>query len=127
MIVDIDCEDGTTQIARTVLENTDTYIVNFLERNKFKLYDFIDKEEEVNKASVSGFYDVNELEDTGLLLSIHRDTNSSMIVMTKILSALRVMKKIPMMMFLLLMKKKPKLKNLDLNIQRWSLKNLKNA
>ena len=66
MIVDIDCEDGTTQIARTVLENTDTYIVNFLERNKFKLYDFIDKEEEVNKASVSGFYDVNELEDTGL-------------------------------------------------------------
>lgn len=66
MIVDIDCEDGTTQIARTVLENTDTYIVNFLERNKFKLYDFIDKEEEVNKTSVSGFYDVNDLEDTGL-------------------------------------------------------------
>jgi hypothetical protein len=68
MIVDIDCEDGTTQIARTVLENTDTYIVNFLERNKFKLYDFIDEEEEVNKSSVSGFYDVDNLEDTNLFV-----------------------------------------------------------
>ena|SRR6056300_1180308 len=68
MIVDIDCEDGTTQIARTVLENTDTYIVNFLERNKFKLYDFVDQEEEVNKSSVSGFYDVDNLEDTDLFV-----------------------------------------------------------
>jgi len=71
MIVDIDCEDGTTQIARTVLENTDTYIVNFLERNKFKLYDFVDQEEEVNKSSVSGFYDVDNLEDTDLFVKTH--------------------------------------------------------
>jgi len=40
MIVDIECEDGTTQIARTVLENRDNYIVQFLERNKQKLFQF---------------------------------------------------------------------------------------
>jgi hypothetical protein len=66
MIVDVDCEDGTTQIARTVTENQDSYIVNFLEKNKFNLYDFTNVDEEVAKESVSGFYDVNELEDTHL-------------------------------------------------------------
>src|SRR6056300_129984 len=66
MIVDVDCEDGTTQIARTVTENQDSYIVNFLEKNKFNLYDFTNVDEEVAKESVSGFYDVDELEDTHL-------------------------------------------------------------
>jgi len=66
MIVDVDCEDGTTQIARTVTENHDSYIVNFLEKNKFNLYDFTNVDEEVAKESVSGFYDVDELEDTHL-------------------------------------------------------------
>lgn len=69
MIVDVACEDGTTQIARTVLENQDTYIVSFLEKNKHNLYDFVD-EREVPKDSVSGFYDVEELEDTGLYVKI---------------------------------------------------------
>lgn len=69
MIVDVACEDGTTQIARTVLENQDTYIVSFLEKNKHNLYDFVD-EQEVPKDSVSGFYDVEELEDTGLYVKI---------------------------------------------------------
>jgi glycosyltransferase involved in cell wall biosynthesis len=66
MIVDVDCEDGTTQIARTVTENQDSYIVNFLEKNMFGLYDFTNVDEEVAKESVSGFYDVDELEDTHL-------------------------------------------------------------
>tara|TARA_B110000503_G_scaffold141228_1_gene234099 strand:+ start:72 stop:392 length:321 start_codon:yes stop_codon:yes gene_type:complete len=66
MIVDIECEDGTTQIARTVLENQDNYIVHFLERNKQNFYNFVDGTEEVPKTSVSGFYDVEELEDTEL-------------------------------------------------------------
>ena len=68
MIIDVECENGTTQIARTVVENDDTYIVNFLERNKFRLYDFVQEDEEVNKDSVSGFYDVDTLEDTGLFV-----------------------------------------------------------
>lgn len=70
MIVDIDCEDGTTQIARTLQENPDTYVVNFLERNKFKYYEFTNDDEEVCKTSVSGFYDVDSLEDTGLFVKV---------------------------------------------------------
>lgn len=70
MIVDVECEDGTTQIARTVLENQDTYIVNFLEKNKHNFYDFVDEQEVIHKESVSGFYDVNELEDTHLYVKV---------------------------------------------------------
>ena len=66
MLVDIECEDGTTQIARTVLENQDSYIVNFLERNKNNFYDFIDQDETIPKNTVSGFYDVDTLEETDL-------------------------------------------------------------
>ena len=68
MIIDVECEDGTTQIARTVLENQDSYIVQFLERNKQNFYDFVDDEEEISKSSVSGFYDVEELEETELFV-----------------------------------------------------------
>jgi len=68
MIIDVECEDGTTQIARTVLENQDSYIVQFLERNKQNFYDFVDDEEEIPKSSVSGFYDVEELEETELFV-----------------------------------------------------------
>ncbi len=68
MIIDVDYEDGTTQIARTVVENNDTYVVNFLQRNTFRLYDFLQEDEEVNKASVSGFYDVDTLEDSVLFV-----------------------------------------------------------
>src|SRR5210317_1909917 len=68
MIIDVDCEDGTTQIACTVTEGQDSYIVNFLEKNKFNLYDFTKVDEEVAKESVSGFYDVDELEETHLFV-----------------------------------------------------------
>ena len=70
MIIDVECEDGTTQIARTVLENQDSYIVNFLEKNTQNFYDFIDAHEEVLKESVSGFYDVENLEETDLFIKV---------------------------------------------------------
>jgi len=70
MIIDVECEDGTIQIARTVLENQDSYLVNFLEKNRYNLYDFVDETEEVSKDSVSGFYDVDELEDTHLYAKV---------------------------------------------------------
>jgi|TARA_B110000305_G_C19351872_1_gene594716 hypothetical protein len=66
MIIDVECEDGTTQIARTIVESEDHYIVHFLERTLDSLYHFSTEEEEVTKESVSGFYDVEELEDTTL-------------------------------------------------------------
>jgi hypothetical protein len=70
MIVDVECEDCTTQIARIVLEKQDTYIVNFLEKNKHNLYDFSDDPEVIHKDTVSGFYDVDELEDTNLYVKV---------------------------------------------------------
>ena len=70
MIIDVQCEDGSIQIARTVLENQDDYIVNFLERNKHNFYDFVDQEEVVSKDCISGFYDVDELEDTELYVKV---------------------------------------------------------
>ena len=70
MIIDVDCEDGTVQVARTVLENQDTYVVNFLEKNKYNFYDFVDNQEVISKDSVSGFYDVDELEDTNLYVKV---------------------------------------------------------
>lgn len=66
MIIDVKCDDGTTQIARTVLETDMTYTVNFLERNKYHLYDFININEVINKETVSGFYDTDDLEKTYL-------------------------------------------------------------
>jgi hypothetical protein len=66
MIIDVRCDDGTTQIAQTILENEDSYKVHFLERNRHNFYDFVDECEDVPKDSVSGFYDVDTLEDTDL-------------------------------------------------------------
>tara|TARA_R110002153_G_scaffold50373_3_gene141788 strand:+ start:2647 stop:2985 length:339 start_codon:yes stop_codon:yes gene_type:complete len=66
MIIDVKCDDGTTQIARTVLETDMTYTVNFLERNKYHLYDFMNINEVINKETVSGFYDTEDLEKTHL-------------------------------------------------------------
>lgn len=66
MIIDVRCDDGTIQIAQTVLENEDSYKVHFLERNRHNFYDFVDECEDVPKDSVSGFYDVDTLEDTDL-------------------------------------------------------------
>ena len=66
MIIDVRCDDGTTQIAQTILENEDSYRVQFLERNRHNFYEFVDECEEVPKESVSGFYDVDTLEETYL-------------------------------------------------------------
>ena len=66
MIVDVTCEDDTIQIARIIHEHSDMYAINFLELKKPGVYDFSKDTELVPKDSVSGFYDVNNLEDTGL-------------------------------------------------------------
>lgn len=70
MLIDVECEDDTTQIAKIIQENTDTYVVSFLEKNSHHFYDFSGDTEIINKESVSGFYDVEELEDTGLYVKV---------------------------------------------------------
>ena len=47
MIIDVECEDGTTQIAQTISESEDHYIVNFLERTQDNFYHFSAEDEEV--------------------------------------------------------------------------------
>lgn len=66
MIIDVQCDDDTIQIARIVGETNDTYSVQFLEKNKYHMYDFLDTIEVINKESVSGFYDTDDLEKTHL-------------------------------------------------------------
>ena len=71
MIVDVTCEDDTIQIARIVREEHDSYVINFLEPKRYGVYDFSSNAETISKDSVSGFYDVEHLEDTGLYFKSH--------------------------------------------------------
>jgi hypothetical protein len=70
MIVDVHCEDDTVQIARIVHEHAGMYAVNFLEEKKRGVYDFSSLTELVCKESISGFYDVDNLEDTDLYMKV---------------------------------------------------------
>ena len=72
MIVDVKCDDDTTQIARVVQESEHNYVVNFLERVHSSVFNFSQDVESVSKESVSGFYDVENLEKTGLYVHTHR-------------------------------------------------------
>ena len=72
MIVDVKCDDDTTQIARVVQESEHNYAVNFLERVHSSVFNFSQDVESVSKESVSGFYDVENLEKTGLYVYTQR-------------------------------------------------------
>ena len=70
MIVDVTCEDDTIQIARIIREDGDNYVINFLEPKRRSVYDFSSNVETVPKDTISGFYDVDNLEDTGLYYKV---------------------------------------------------------
>lgn len=70
MIVDVHCEDDTVQIARIVHEHAGMQAVNFLEEKKRGVYEFSSVTELVCKESISGFYDVDHLEDTDLYMKV---------------------------------------------------------
>ena len=72
MIVDVKCDDDTTQIARVVQESEHNYAVNFLERVHSSVFNFSQNVESVSKESISGFYDVENLEKTGLYVYTQR-------------------------------------------------------
>lgn len=65
-IVDIEFEDGMSEIAQIVKDTADGYEVRLLEYDRGGRYIFGDAEYIVPKESVSGFYDTTDLEDTGL-------------------------------------------------------------
>lgn len=66
MIIDVYCEGETIQIAKIIDECNECYNVLFLEETTKGLYTFSKETTSIPKESVSGFYDVDNLEDTGL-------------------------------------------------------------
>lgn len=70
MIIDVICEDGTTQLAQIVTETPDLYVVNFIEKGHQDLYNFTHELVEISKDSVSGFYDVDTLEETNMFMKV---------------------------------------------------------
>lgn len=71
MIVDIQCEDDTIQIADLIRdENTYDVEVRFLKRIKSNLYDFEDEITIVPKEAVCGWYDTEDLEKTDLFVKV---------------------------------------------------------
>ena len=70
MLVDVECEDGTTQIAQIVEDKGDTCSVRFLERVKSNLYEFTKTDDVVEKNSISVFYDTDDLEKTLLYVKV---------------------------------------------------------
>lgn len=71
MIVDVQCEDNTVQIANLIRdENTHDVEVLFLKRNKSNLYDFENEISVIPRDSVCGWYDTNNLEDTELYVKV---------------------------------------------------------
>ena len=70
MLVDIVRDDDTTQIARIKKDDGDACPVNFLEKRSNSTYCFSIEDEVVTKDTISGYYDVDQLEDTGLFIMI---------------------------------------------------------
>lgn len=71
MIVDVQFEDGDVSIAKIVSETDDEYEVRFLLKDtNTQFYYFDTQTEMVPKDSISGFYDVDNLEDTELYTQV---------------------------------------------------------
>jgi hypothetical protein len=71
MIVDVQCKDNTIQIAKIIGEPApELYKVKFIQQLKPCLYDFCKEAEVIQKDMVSGFYDVEHLEDTHLYAKV---------------------------------------------------------
>ena len=72
MIVDVQCDDHSVHIAKIVKDSGDSCSVKFLERIHSGVFDFSDHVEMIERDSISGFYDVENLEDTGIYVHTQR-------------------------------------------------------
>lgn len=71
MIVDIQCEDDSIQIADLIRdENTYDVEVRFLKRIESNLYDFEDEISVVPKEAVCKWYNTEDLEKTELFVKV---------------------------------------------------------
>jgi hypothetical protein len=72
MIVDVQCEDDTIQIADLICdEDTHDVEVRFLKRVKSGIFNFEDEISIVPKESICGWYDTENLEDTELYMKVN--------------------------------------------------------
>lgn len=69
-IIDVDFEDGSTNIARIIKDEGSNYHVLVLENAFGGIYKFSDNPEVIPKESVAGFYDTIDLEQTGLFTDL---------------------------------------------------------
>jgi len=72
MIVDVQCDDHSVHIAKIVKDCGDSCSVKFLERIHSSVFNFSDQVEMIERDSISGFYDVENLEDTGIYVHTQR-------------------------------------------------------
>ena len=72
MIVDVQCDDHSIQIAKIVKDSGDSCEVKFLERIHSSVFKFSDHVEMIERDSICGFYDVDNLEDTGIYVHTQR-------------------------------------------------------
>lgn len=70
MIIDVYCEDDSIQIAKIIDDCNECYNVIFLEETTKGIYNFSTEIISIPKESVSGFYDVENLEETGIYSKI---------------------------------------------------------
>ena len=72
MIDDVQCDDHSVQIAQLLNDLGDSCEVKFLERIHSSVFNFSDRVEMIERGSISGFYDVEKLEDTGIYVHTQR-------------------------------------------------------
>ena len=72
MIFDVQCDDHSVQIAQLLNDLGDSCEVKFLERIHSSVFNFSDRVEMIERGSISGFYDVEKLEDTGIYVHTQR-------------------------------------------------------
>ena len=72
MIVDVQCEDDTIQIAQMDHEHpsADIVSVRFLKRVASDVYDFSDEVVSIPSDSICGFYDVETLDQTDIYVKV---------------------------------------------------------
>ena len=61
-------QDNVISLARVLEDMGPTLMVQLLKKNKKDVYEFAEYPEEIPRESISGFYDTDDLEKTGLFI-----------------------------------------------------------
>lgn len=67
-LIDIVLQDNVISLARVLEDMGPTLMVQLLKKNKKDVYEFAEYPEEIPRESISGFYDTDDLEKTGLFI-----------------------------------------------------------